>query len=396
MRGRSTAGGPRCCRLDGLFGRQVRSTRLPQPGGAVALSQSRCPTSRARTRPCRRRRASATRRCSRRSRPGARARSSAPRTASSGCCCTRPSTSTRRSPVTGTRRALMPADPRWPYYLGTSLPDHGPRCRMRRRRSRGRWSCSRMTCRRWCGSAACISIAARRRPPSRSSRARGPRRHSRSRRSPVSGRRRSPAGSTIARSSISRRVWPQDPRALSLHAPLANAYRALGKIRQAEAHLKQWRNTDVPLPDPRKDALDALLESGLSYELRGVRAMNAQDWKGAAALFRQGHRAVTARQRHATVAAPQARHRALDARDDDRGAIAEFEDGRPDGARRAASTSRSPRPTTASASSWPRTDAATQAIEHLLGRAAVSAEPTSRRTSRSAMRFGARADSPRR
>jgi tetratricopeptide (TPR) repeat protein len=78
------------------------------------------------------------------------------------------------------------------------------------------------------------------------------------------------------------------PAVLSLHAPLANAYRALGQMPQAEAHMKQWKNTAVPLPDTRLEDLEALLQSGLSYELRGIKLMASQDWKGAADLFRQG------------------------------------------------------------------------------------------------------------
>jgi len=115
-----------------------------------------------------------------------------------------------------------------------------------------------------------------------------------------------------------------DPRALSLHSPLANAYRALGNLQKAESHLKQWRNTDVPLPDPRKEALDALLESSLSYELRGVRALNGQDWKGAAALFRKGIAlsppdSAMRRSLHHKLGT------ALWMLGDDRGAVAEFE-----------------------------------------------------------------------
>ena len=78
------------------------------------------------------------------------------------------------------------------------------------------------------------------------------------------------------------------PGSLSLHSPLANAYRALGRTDQAEAHLKKWRNTDLPVADPRKEQLDTLLQSGLSFALRGERALDAKDWKGAEALFRQG------------------------------------------------------------------------------------------------------------
>ena len=79
-----------------------------------------------------------------------------------------------------------------------------------------------------------------------------------------------------------------DPLAESLHAPLAMAYRGLGDLKKAEPHLKQWRNTDILLPDPLQQELDLLLESGLSYELRGVRALDSKDFKAAAGFFRKG------------------------------------------------------------------------------------------------------------
>jgi tetratricopeptide (TPR) repeat protein len=85
-----------------------------------------------------------------------------------------------------------------------------------------------------------------------------------------------------------------DPASLSLHSPLANAYRALGRLDRAEAHIKQWRNTEIVVLDPRREQLDSLLQSGLSYELRGVRALGAKDWKGAAALFQEGIRVARA------------------------------------------------------------------------------------------------------
>ena len=74
----------------------------------------------------------------------------------------------------------------------------------------------------------------------------------------------------------------------SLHSPLAMAYRGLGDTAKAEAHLKQWRNTDVLVPDPFRQELDLALESGLSFELRGVRALEQRDFKAAAAFFKQG------------------------------------------------------------------------------------------------------------
>ena len=79
-----------------------------------------------------------------------------------------------------------------------------------------------------------------------------------------------------------------DPEAVSLHSPLASAYRALGRTADAEAHVKLWRNSDILFPDPLKQELDLLLESGLSYELRGVRALEAHDFPAAAAFLRKG------------------------------------------------------------------------------------------------------------
>ena len=79
-----------------------------------------------------------------------------------------------------------------------------------------------------------------------------------------------------------------DSSAASIHSPLAMAYRGLGRTDQAEAHLKQWRNTDILVPDPLRMELDLLLESGLSYELRGVRALDGRDFKTAATLFQRG------------------------------------------------------------------------------------------------------------
>jgi tetratricopeptide (TPR) repeat protein len=79
-----------------------------------------------------------------------------------------------------------------------------------------------------------------------------------------------------------------DPDAESLHAPLAAAYRGLGQLDKAQPHIGQWRNRDLPVPDPRLDEMDLLLESGLSYELRGVRAFEVKKWSTAAEFFRRG------------------------------------------------------------------------------------------------------------
>lgn len=79
-----------------------------------------------------------------------------------------------------------------------------------------------------------------------------------------------------------------DPASASVHSPLTMAYRGLGDTARAESHLKQWRNTEVLVPDPMRLELDLALESGLSYELRGVRALEARDFKAAEGFFRKG------------------------------------------------------------------------------------------------------------
>jgi tetratricopeptide (TPR) repeat protein len=79
-----------------------------------------------------------------------------------------------------------------------------------------------------------------------------------------------------------------NPRAASVHAPLAAAYRAQGETAKADSHLKQWVNGEIPLNDPLSDQLALSLRSAISYETRGVRALDAGNWSDAAARFREG------------------------------------------------------------------------------------------------------------
>ena len=103
----------------------------------------------------------------------------------------------------------------------------------------------------------------------------------------------------LGRAAVAKRDYPAavkyleqaltiDPEAEGLHAPLAAAYRGLGDIEKAKPHIGQWKNRDLPVPDPRQQDMDILLESGLSYELRGVRAFEVRDWKAAEQFFRRG------------------------------------------------------------------------------------------------------------
>jgi tetratricopeptide (TPR) repeat protein len=79
-----------------------------------------------------------------------------------------------------------------------------------------------------------------------------------------------------------------DPSAASIYSPLAMAYRGLGQNDKAESLAKLWRNTELAVPDPLRSELDTVLQSGLSYELRGVRLLDSRDFSGAAAIFREG------------------------------------------------------------------------------------------------------------
>jgi tetratricopeptide (TPR) repeat protein len=116
-----------------------------------------------------------------------------------------------------------------------------------------------------------------------------------------------------------------DPSAASIHSPLANAYRGLGDTARAEAHLKSWKNTDILVPDRLRLELDLSLESGLSYELRGVRALESRDFKAAEEFFRKGVELTPT----TTALGRSLRHKlgtALILRGDIEGAMARFEE----------------------------------------------------------------------
>ena len=116
-----------------------------------------------------------------------------------------------------------------------------------------------------------------------------------------------------------------NPSLQSVHSPLAMAYRGLGQTAKAEEHLKQWKNTDVLVPDPLRQELDLALESGLSYELRGVRALEARDFTAAAGFFEKGVTITTGQ----TALGRSLRHKlatALYLSGDVRGAVKWFEE----------------------------------------------------------------------
>jgi tetratricopeptide (TPR) repeat protein len=79
-----------------------------------------------------------------------------------------------------------------------------------------------------------------------------------------------------------------DPRGSSIHYPLAMAYRGEGNGEQAQAHLARRGDLEVRPTDPLMQELDTLLQSGEAYNVRGGRELDAGNWAAAAEVFRQG------------------------------------------------------------------------------------------------------------
>jgi tetratricopeptide (TPR) repeat protein len=79
-----------------------------------------------------------------------------------------------------------------------------------------------------------------------------------------------------------------EKNAVGVHYPLALAYRGLGETAKAEAHARTRGESDLLPVDPLMDELRALLQSAVSYELAGTRALNGGDWRTAMAEFRKG------------------------------------------------------------------------------------------------------------
>jgi tetratricopeptide (TPR) repeat protein len=73
-----------------------------------------------------------------------------------------------------------------------------------------------------------------------------------------------------------------------IHYQLAMAYRQLGELDKAEAHLRQRGPGEIRPPDTLMEELESLLESAVAYEVRGAKALDERDWAAAAASFRKG------------------------------------------------------------------------------------------------------------
>jgi tetratricopeptide (TPR) repeat protein len=79
-----------------------------------------------------------------------------------------------------------------------------------------------------------------------------------------------------------------DPQGSSVHYPLAMAYRGRGDVANAEAHLARRGDIEVRPADPLMQELDTLLQSGEAFNVRGGRELDAGNWAAAAEIFRQG------------------------------------------------------------------------------------------------------------
>jgi tetratricopeptide (TPR) repeat protein len=79
-----------------------------------------------------------------------------------------------------------------------------------------------------------------------------------------------------------------DPRGTAVHYPLAMAYRGLGNNPLADAHIKLQGEVKIQPLDPLMAELDQLLESPRAYDLRGGQLLETGDWAGAVQQFRKG------------------------------------------------------------------------------------------------------------
>ena len=77
------------------------------------------------------------------------------------------------------------------------------------------------------------------------------------------------------------------PTATRVHYPLALAHRGLGNRAKAEQHLRLRGEVDLPPVDPLLGELAGLLHSSETYEILGVRAIDARQWPEAVANFRK-------------------------------------------------------------------------------------------------------------
>jgi len=77
-------------------------------------------------------------------------------------------------------------------------------------------------------------------------------------------------------------------QASTVRYSLAMAYRRLGEISKAEAHLRQRGNAELVLPDPLMQEIGTMLRSATAYESLGIRSLEQGESAAAASYFRKG------------------------------------------------------------------------------------------------------------
>lgn len=191
------------------------------------------------------------------------------------------------APAYRNAQVLLPEDPRWPYYLALVYRSLGAR-------QRAQEAFERVLALRPADVAALVHLARLYFDQGELDRAEGLFERARDQAPKAVAVLAGLGQVALARQQYARAVslleeaLSIDPTAASIHSPLASAYRGLGDTARAEEHLKQWRNTEILVPDPLRLELDLALESGLSYELRGVRALESGDYEAAEQFFRRG------------------------------------------------------------------------------------------------------------
>ena len=123
--------------------------------------------------------------------------------------------------------------------------------------------------------------------------------HSPSPRSTGSAARPSPGGRTEAAAGYLEQVLARDSGAAAAHYPLGLAYRGLGRVADAQTHLRRRSQAEILPPDPLIDALSELVETADAHYGLGIEAGRVGDWMEAVAQFR---RALTLDPRHAPAA----------------------------------------------------------------------------------------------
>jgi tetratricopeptide (TPR) repeat protein len=83
------------------------------------------------------------------------------------------------------------------------------------------------------------------------------------------------------------RVLEISPQASAAHYQLGLAYRGLGRLSEAEGHLRQRSTEDVLPADPMMVELDNLLETSVAYHSRAVQAGRTGSWTKAVEYLRK-------------------------------------------------------------------------------------------------------------